>query len=509
MDPLDDEPAPADDTQGPDASRAQQDGGPRTDEEPLSAIRQRHQRARRRRALAISGALVVALVIGVLVHSRSGANPPTGAQESGYENTQSVPGAPALGPDLDVLWRVPAPPSGNGAVNARILPVDNRSLFVAKETAQGGIWVAELAVFEGSADHPPRRPPALLWVSTIEDPEGLGDAPMTYTEHDAQWQRQSTEAPSGYEIFIKNWAVNARTGAVRRAPWADSDAATPTRAVGTFNATVVACGSGCSGWAYSYDTGWTTTWTRDSVQIPHSYQQAEDEAPDSKGQSHIWALLDPDQDGALPILDTTTGEVRTPFPVGTSSGDVYAEEKGWTVVDEGAATVTSYSADGTPKKEGALAPDARSAAPLDDTHYYSHLTGAGNPDDPVARVSGQDCDSLIIGRPSEDPPALRVPAPARIATRTGGSCLPAFSLSSAPSSGALERAVVLTEKGGTNPSSTVLAALRTDRRPDGQKLVFPQDDSPAMAFVGIGSYAFLIGVDENGILGFIPKAEKK
>ena len=30
-----------------------------------------------------------------------------------------------------------------------------------------------------------------------------------------------------------------------------------------------------------------------------------------------------------------------------------------------------------------------------------------------------------------------------------------------------------------------------------------------MAFVGIGSHAFLIGVDENGILGFIAKAEKK
>lgn len=111
MDPLDDEPAPADDAPEAHPGGAQQDGGPRADEEPLSAIRQRDQRARRRRALAISGALVVVLVIGVLVYPRLSAEPPTGAQESGYENTQSVPGAPALGPDLDVLWRVPAPPA--------------------------------------------------------------------------------------------------------------------------------------------------------------------------------------------------------------------------------------------------------------------------------------------------------------------------------------------------------------------------------------------------------------
>ena len=95
MDPLDDEPAPAYDAPEAHPGGAQQDGGPRADEEPLSAIRQRHQRARRRRALAISGALVVVLVIGVLVYPRLSAKPPTGAQESGYENTQSVPGAPA------------------------------------------------------------------------------------------------------------------------------------------------------------------------------------------------------------------------------------------------------------------------------------------------------------------------------------------------------------------------------------------------------------------------------
>ena len=95
MDPLDDEPAPTDDAPEAHPGGAQQDGGPRADEEPLSAIRQRHQRARRRRALAISGALVVVLVIGVLVYPRLSAKPPTGAQESGYENTQSVPGAPA------------------------------------------------------------------------------------------------------------------------------------------------------------------------------------------------------------------------------------------------------------------------------------------------------------------------------------------------------------------------------------------------------------------------------
>lgn len=126
MDPLDDEPA----ADAPEAhpGGAQQDGGPRADEEPLSAIRQRHQRARRRRALAISGALVVVLVIGVLVYPRLSATPPTGAQESGYENTQSVPGAPALGPDLDVLWRVPAPPSADGAVLFTASRYDGASL---------------------------------------------------------------------------------------------------------------------------------------------------------------------------------------------------------------------------------------------------------------------------------------------------------------------------------------------------------------------------------------------
>ena len=507
MDPLDDEPAPADDAPEAHPGGAQQDGGPRADEEPLSAIRQRHQRARRRRALAISGALVVVLVIGVLVYPRLSAKPPTGAQESGYENTQSVPGAPALGPDLDVLWRVPAPPSGDGAVNARILPVDNLLVFVAKETAQGDIWVAALVPERDSA----RQPPSLLWASTIKDPEGLGDAPITAYTSFLEWRDvwQNPQDPRESKVFIKDWAVDAGTGAVERAPWADPDAATPAHAVGTFNETVVACGADCSGWTYSSDSGWTAAWTQNAVRIPHSYRQAEAEKnPKDKNWPHTWILLDPDQDGALPILDTATGEVRTPFPTGTSPDDVYAEKHGWTVVEEDSATVTSYSADGNRTQVGTLAPDARSAVPLDDSHYHN-LTGMSGPEDPVARVTGEDCDSLTIGRPSDDPPAVRVPAPTRIATRTGDSCVPAFALSSPLRSGAHKPVVALAERGGTDPAFLVLAAMRTDERPDGPRLLFPQDGSPPMVFAGTGSSTFLIGVDENGLIGFVPKVEKK
>ena len=102
-----------------------------------------------------------------------------------------------------------------------------------------------------------------------------------------------------------------------------------------------------------------------------------------------------------------------------------------------------------------------------------------------------------------------VPAPTRIATRTGDSCVPAFALSSPLRSGAHEPVVALAERGGTDPSSLVLAAMRTDERPDGPRLLFPQDDSPPMLFAGTGSSTFLIGVDENGLIGFVPKLEKK
>jgi hypothetical protein len=51
--------------------------------------------------------------------------------------------------------------------------------------------------------------------------------------------------------------------------------------------------------------------------------------------------------------------------------------------------------------------------------------------------------------------------------------------------------------------------MRTDERPDGPRLLLPQDGSPPMVFTGTGSSTFLIGVDENGLIGFVPKVKKK
>ena len=69
--------------------------------------------------------------------------------------------------------------------------------------------------------------------------------------------------------------------------------------------------------------------------------------------------------------------------------------------------------------------------------------------------------------------------------------------------------MALAERGGTDPAFLVLAAMRTDERPDGPRLLLPQDGSPRMVFTGTGSSTFLIGVDENGLIGFVPKVKKK
>ena len=111
MDPLDDEPAPADDAPEAHPGGAQQDGGPRADEEPLSAIRQRHQRARRRRALAISGALVVVLVIGVLVYPRLSAKPPPAPRNRGTRTPSPYPAPPRWGPTWTSCGACPRPPA--------------------------------------------------------------------------------------------------------------------------------------------------------------------------------------------------------------------------------------------------------------------------------------------------------------------------------------------------------------------------------------------------------------
>ena len=137
MDSHDDEPTPADDAQGADASRAQQDGDPRTDEEPLHgcmaadseanqatvftpAAPARTSRKRRRSLIAAAVCAALVIVVAVAVHvmgkqrerrfldMEPQSGPAPLAEPVGYSGEARATGAPspAWARGVATAWRI-------------------------------------------------------------------------------------------------------------------------------------------------------------------------------------------------------------------------------------------------------------------------------------------------------------------------------------------------------------------------------------------------------------------
>ena len=409
MDSNDDEPTPADDAQGADASRAQQDGGPRTDEEPLRGCMAADSEAnqatvftpaapartsRKRRQSLIAAAVCAALVImvAVAVHimgkqrerrfldMEPQSGPAPLAEQVGYSGEARATGAPspAWARGVATAWRIDEKLDETFPEYGARLAVEGSRMYVVAESS--------VRAYDISGPQP-----ALLW-----------NSPLT------------SEEPTPTPIVWGDRLVVDRTILAADSGQADSSlpAAIEGTAVGAVDSVLVVCGE-LSEQCWGVDASLDRLWTAEGPgwMLPGVFQTAS-----AGGRTWIHFGFAGHEDFHTVVEARTGATAELGFRAGDPSLILPAAD-GWLVEKSDHTAFMTADADGTPRASFVIAPSDPVAydQPVvpggqPTVEQWERYYGSGDASWALDTLSasGKECRALQLGTSSVELDSMRV-----------------------------------------------------------------------------------------------------